>query len=317
MPENIIHGLSETFCAVDLVILDSNQQGVTGLSPTVRIQRNSDELWSDFDDSSFKAVPVTPTVVMLPVDAIKAPGLYRYVFTRADWGESGEEGYTFVYHNAAPATIGDDSDVHRWVKIAAGDVCGQYQVTVYVKEDTTLAAIVGCDVDIWNGVVGVVGSVRYVRKTTDSLGRVIVWLDAGTYRVYLSDPTHTAFSVPELLVVSGNGSTTFRGNAFNPGHSPSTSIRIYSWEYKADGHTPVVGATLWTWPTAEGSYTVSGGVGHREQKMSIVTDSDGYWYIDVVPGMSYEWDMKATRGKTFMRIVTSEDVSSVQFEDLL
>lgn len=194
---------------------------------------------------------------------------------------------------------------------------GEHQVTIYIKESTTTAAIPGCDVDIWNGIVGVAGSKRIVRKTTDSIGRVVIWLDAGTYRVYLNDPTHTSFSIPELLTVSSSGSTTFLGDAFNPGHAPANSIRIYSWEYKADGHTPVVGATLWAWPTEEGGYTSSGGVGHREQKVSMVTDADGYWYVDVVPGMSYEFDLKSTRGKVFMRITTPTAASSIQFEDLL
>ena len=86
---------------------------------------------------------------------------------------------------------------------------GQYRVYVYLKERTTLAALVGVDVDVWTGIAGDSGSVRYVRRETDGLGRATFWLDDGTYRIYIHDPTHTEFTYPETLEVTGHMNQSF------------------------------------------------------------------------------------------------------------
>jgi len=311
-----MHTLDEASCHAELRILDNDNAGVTLQTPTVRIQRVSDGLWADFADNTFSAAPVTPTTVMTEVSVATAPGLYHYEFVRDDWDEEDEEVYLFVYKNTG-VYDGDDSDLHRWVEISSVDVVGQYQVIIFVKESTTLDAIVACDVDVWTGIAGAVGAVRYVRKQTDTVGRVVTWLDAGTYRIYLHDPTHTSFTYPESVTVSGNGTVTLYGDAFNAGVSPASTIRIYDWEHYADGATPLVGAGVSAWPTDEGSYKTWGGLGHRSLKVTSTTDADGYWYLDLAHGIDYTFDLEDIRGKVYERITTPTTGASAQLRTLL
>ena len=176
-----------------------------------------------------------------------------------------------------------------------------YQVTLTAQLAGSGTPVVGCEVDVWTTEMGGSG-VRYVKGVTDSSGQFQFLAGAATYYVYLFDPAHTVFTVPETIVVTGVSVFTLEGAAFAPGHVVPGAVTVYDWEHLADGRTAIEGAAVAAWPTDKGEYWSAGGIGHREDKARVTTDATGYWELVLVPGKEYDFDLQATRSIVYRRV---------------
>lgn len=116
--------------------------------------------------------------------------------------------------------------------------------------------------------------------TSDSQGRGFFALDNGVYCVRLYKPGWQ-FSVPETLRVDGDEDTTYYAPAFDPGQPPQASLcRVYGWIYDINNE-PLTGtkieAGIKRMPLRYQNLIIS------PYHKSTVTDSDGYWYLDLYP----------------------------------
>lgn len=116
--------------------------------------------------------------------------------------------------------------------------------------------------------------------TSDSQGRGFFALDEGTYCVRLYKPGWQ-FSLPETLRVDQDEDTAYYAEAFDPGSPAQANLcRVYGWVYDIN-HQPIVGvkveAEIRSVPVRYQSLVIS------PYRKSIVTDDEGFWYLDVYP----------------------------------
>jgi hypothetical protein len=116
--------------------------------------------------------------------------------------------------------------------------------------------------------------------TSDSQGRGFFALDNGVYRVRLYKPGWQ-FVVPETLTVDGDEDTIYYAQAFDPGMPPQASLcRVYGWVYDINDQ-PVVGtkieAGIKRVPLRYQNVLIS------PYHTSALTDTQGFWYLDVYP----------------------------------
>jgi len=88
------------------------------------------------------------------------------------------------------------------------------------------------------------------------------------------------------------------------------TVGVYDWEYGADGETPMVGYRVVAYPSTKGAYKSWGGIAHKPGKVVVVTDAEGYWYMDVAQDMKYDFDLTSTRNRIFTNVLTPESGSA-------
>lgn len=158
-----------------------------------------------------------------------------------------------------------------WERKYGSSGAGQYKVTIFVKDDTAQEVPI---VDASVYFLTEDESLVLDEQVTDSNGRVITYLTSGTYKVRISDLSHTSFQNPYTLRVTGDTTQTYKGTRFSPGQVQSNTVRVYSWEYMADGVTPVANARIVAYPTEAGEWQASGGIGYNLVGVKKVTETD-------------------------------------------
>ena len=119
--------------------------------------------------------------------------------------------------------------------------------------------------------------------TSDSQGRGFFALDEGVYCVRLQR-SGWQFTLPETLIVDGDEDTTYYAEAFDPGLPPQASLcRVYGWVYDINDQ-PMAGtkieAGIRTVPLRYQNVVIS------PYYKSMLTDNDGFWYMDLYPNLS-------------------------------
>lgn len=83
--------------------VNANGDGITGLSPTIRIQRDNGD-YLDNNDNSWQAAPVVVDHPMTEVDAARKPGEYNFTFDPSGTtGVNDEDKYIFRTDGTAAA----------------------------------------------------------------------------------------------------------------------------------------------------------------------------------------------------------------------
>lgn len=151
---------------------------------------------------------------------------------------------------------------------------GASQVTVNIQ-DLASVPVQGAQVDIYDST----NTTFLTRHFTDINGQVTIAIDDGTYAVRIWASGY-AFTVPETLVVSGDGSATFQGQSFLSPSAPSGPDKCVIFGQVLDaGGSPVVGAEVdanGVTPQAGGGYIIG------PQIASTITDASGYFELELL-----------------------------------
>ena len=113
-------------------------------------------------------------------------------------------------------------------------------------------------------------------------GLVVLSLDAATYRIWSSKSGYSFSPLPDSAVVTSPSVVdTIWGNYFDPGSPPLPFLcRVYGWIEDLSGagiNGATVTANVRKTPLRYGSVIVS------PYFRSTVTDTSGYWYLDLIP----------------------------------
>jgi hypothetical protein len=200
---------------------------------------------------------------------------------------------------------------------------GGSQVTLTIEDDATSDPINGVTIVVRNSTSDIV----MVFGLTDSLGKYVFDIPDDTYKITVSKPGAYNFSSsPFTLVVSGTTTQTYQGTAFAPG-SPGnpTLCRVFGYikditgtneqDVKVIAELRVRGA----WDT-----DVSPNVQIGDMVAEAVSDSNGYWLLDLLPNADidpadtvYAFNFRDNDGKwEYKATVTVPDQTSVDFATL-
>lgn len=151
---------------------------------------------------------------------------------------------------------------------------GASQVTINVQ-DLSGNPVQGAQVDIFNGA----NTTFLSRHFTDVAGQVVIAIDDGTYAVRIWASGY-AFTVPETLTVSGDGSATFQGQSFLSPSAPSGPDKCVIFGQVLDvGGNPVVGAEVDAYATTP---QVGGGYIIGPQIADTITNAQGYFELELL-----------------------------------
>lgn len=152
--------------------------------------------------------------------------------------------------------------------------------------------------------------------STDNDGRADFNLDAGSYLLSATAPGYT-FAPFDTLVVDGPTVDTIRGWRFDPGEPLFEAFcRVWGYLFDAAGE-PDEGVTVSAWLPG-GITTYSNGI-IVPNPVATVTDSDGYFYLDLLPSDSlgapeeshrYEFTISRPDGTILRRRLTVPDSST-------
>ena len=167
-----------------------------------------------------------------------------------------------------PATFG--AAINNCCATAAG----ASQVTINVQ-DLSSNPVQGAQVDIFDST----NTTFLSRHFTDVAGQFNIAIDDGTYAVRIWASGY-AFTVPETLTVSGDGSATFQGQSFLSPSAPSGPDKCVIFGQVLDvGGTPVVGAEVDAYATTP---QVGGGYIIGPQIASTITNTQGYFELELL-----------------------------------
>ncbi|UCE25532.1 MAG: carboxypeptidase regulatory-like domain-containing protein [Candidatus Zixiibacteriota bacterium] len=184
-------------------------------------------------------------------------------------------------------------------------------------------SIVAYDSTVDQVIPGVVTAVRNLDQTsllavgrTDPEGVVSFNLDAGSYLLVASASGYL-FQTPVTIEVTGSSNDTVFGEQFDPGlPSSPTLCRVYGYLYDLNGNPDqdvTVSATLPSGVVRFGGIIVS------PHRVSTVTDSEGYFSLDLIPstaltpsGTLYEFAVSRTDGTILRQRLTVPDAGSWQ-----
>lgn len=170
-------------------------------------------------------------------------------------------------HNT-PATFGGA------INNCCATAAGASQVVINIQ-DLASAAVQGAQVDIFDAT----NTTFLSRHFTDVAGQVTIAIDDGTYAVRIWASGY-AFTVPETLVVSGDGSATFQGQSFLSPSAPSGPDKCVIFGQVLDvGGSPVVGAEVDAYavtPQVGGGYVIG------PQVASTITNTMGYFELELL-----------------------------------
>ena len=142
-----------------------------------------------------------------------------------------------------------------------------------------VAPIPYVDVSVYN----VPGTVFLLGGTTDGLGELILSLDDGTYQVRLRKAGVT-FTLPEVLVVSGDTSQEYEGIASVVGIPADSDIcRVYTYCYDQAGDDPLPAVTATAQITTK-PYYHSSKYHSLSSEVGVYDPETGLLYWDIVQG---------------------------------
>lgn len=160
------------------------------------------------------------------------------------------------------------------INACCATAAGASQVTINIQ-DLSSNPVQGAQVDFYDAT----NTTFLTRHFTDINGQVVVAIDDGTYAVRIWASGY-AFTVPETLVVSGDGSATFQGQSFLSPTAPSGPDKCVIYGQVLDaGGAPVVGAEVdanAVTPQAGGGYIIG------PQIASTITDAAGYFELELL-----------------------------------
>ena len=160
------------------------------------------------------------------------------------------------------------------INACCATAAGASQVTVNIQ-DLSSNPVQGAQVDFYDAT----NTTFLTRHFTDINGQVVVAIDDGTYAVRIWASGY-AFTVPETLLVLGDGSATFQGQSFLSPTAPSGPDKCVIYGQILDaGGSPVVGAEVdanAVTPQAGGGYIIG------PQIASTITDAAGYFELELL-----------------------------------
>lgn len=167
-----------------------------------------------------------------------------------------------------PATFG------HAINTCCATSSGASQVTINVQ-DLSSNPVQGAQVDIFDAS----NTTFLSRYFTDVAGQVDIAIDDGTYAVRIWASGY-AFTVPETLVVAGDGSATFQGQSFLSPSAPSGPDKCVIFGQVLDiGGSPVVGAEVDAYATTP---QIGGGYIIGPQIASTITNTQGYFELELL-----------------------------------
>lgn len=211
-------------------------------------------------------------------------------------------------HNNA-ATFGDylDTDVS-----GLGPGAGAYAVVLVAYDSSTLQPVGGVSISVRN----LAQTALIATGATDANGQLTVNVNAGSYVVAATAPAYV-FEASDTLVVGGAAVDTSFGYPFDPGSPASPALcRVYGYLYDISG-LPVSGIQVAA-GLPSGVVQASGMI-VSPYTVSTVTDSVGYFYLDLLPsddlvpiGSEYEFSLTRKVGAILRQRMTVPDQSSWQ-----
>lgn len=163
-----------------------------------------------------------------------------------------------------------------------GTGSGTNTVTVTLQEALGTPKIPNATVAVKNQA----GDTLLATGTTDSNGQVQFLLDNGTYTIYKQKLGSYSFTNPETLVVSGNTNASYIGTPISvSAPTQANTCRIFIWAKNPN-------ETLMT--SLEGTAKVVvlpfkyNGSLYRGASIAFQKHNDGYWYIDIVYGVTVD-----------------------------
>lgn len=254
----------------------------------------------------------------MPADWLTASGLKADAVTEIQGGLATSTAMTAAFTEIKGATWSASTDTLEAIRNATtGTGAGLPTATITVKDTNGAgAAVSGVVVYVYDST----NTTMLARGTTNGSGiaAIIVPGDA-TYKVRLFKSAYTQSTNPNTIAVSGDTAAEFYMTAFSVGTPSPSAVRIYSWEFKSDGVTPAASAAVAAWPSDRGAHHDDGGIAYGETnttlKATATTDANGYWYLDLYPGVEYDFDLSATRDKIYEEITTP--AANGQLEDLI
>jgi hypothetical protein len=160
------------------------------------------------------------------------------------------------------------------INACCATAAGASQVTVNIQ-DLSSTPVQGAQVDIFDST-----NVNFLtRHWTDVNGQVVIAIDDGTYSVRIWASGY-AFTVPETLTVSGDGSVTYQGQSFLSPSEPSGADKCVIYGIVLDaGGNPIVGAEVEAYavtPQDEGGYIIGPLI------VDTITDTSGYFELELL-----------------------------------
>ncbi|GAB4328013.1 MAG: hypothetical protein Kow0074_23710 [Candidatus Zixiibacteriota bacterium] len=219
------------------------------------------------------------------------------------------------YQVLVRARVGNRTPITNYAyTVAPSDPCagsGPAACTLRVLRtsgvDTT--AVAGAAVRVYNSEFSATVAVA----STDLNGRAIVYVPPDTVAIIASHPAHTIAA--KVIAVDIDGvSDTIWATAFDPGAPSSPDVcRVYGWVSDLAGDTIVgatVGARITSAPLRYGNVVIS------PYTVTTVTDSTGYWFLDLIPSSSltpdtthYELTIRYPSGAILRQDVTVPDTT--------
>jgi len=164
---------------------------------------------------------------------------------------------------------------------------GAYACSLYYFDAADTTAIQGSTTRAMNSTQTATSAIG----VSNSIGLVVLSLDAATYRIWSSKAGYSFLPLPDSVVVSDPSVVdTIWGNYFDPGSPPLPYLcRVYGWVTDLSGagiSRATVTANVRKSPFRYGSVIIS------PYFRSTETDTGGYWYLDLIP--SHDLDPSTT-----------------------
>lgn len=215
----------------------------------------------------------------------------------------------------APAKAGDEmnleDDAITAAKVATGVIVGTSPTAGEFTVNITVTDVDTSD-PIPNVFVIIKGSNDVTpidQNTTDENGIAQFAINAGSFKVHLALPPAYESAV-EDLTISTNTNVSYALTPIVIGAPTSPNLcRVYGYEYQ-DGNA-VVNRTLYSQLTRLPQTTSSAMVVLEGVRQSTVTDTNGFWYFDLVRGKTYQIQNSLAAGVDLNILIP--DASSINF----
>ncbi len=192
---------------------------------------------------------------------------------------------------------------------------GNHLCSLYVFTRNDTAAVSKCDIKILNSAGNSTEGLWY----TSSNGVAVFSLMNGGYIISPFKAGYSFEGIPFNLTIDGGPvCDTIWASKFDPGPSPSPDLcRVYGWVF-GTGYDSLIGVTvqakLKQMPVRYGSIVLS------PYEKSTVTDSAGYWYLDLIPNedidpsnTKYQFTIYYSSGTVVRKEITVPKQSSWEF----
>ena len=206
------------------------------------------------------------SALVADIDGVGHPGVYSVLITAISDATGGRLRTSFR----------ESFQIVSWELGAIGPGSGKYACSFAVYDSATMTPIPHANLSVRN----LSQSVLIASGETDSEGIVTFNLDADSFLV-LASVTGYVFYGGDTIAVTASGTDTVYGCSFDPG-SPSLPglCRVYGFLYDVKGEplaAVAVSASLPSGVTRAGATVIS------PFKVSTLTDSLGYFYLDLIP----------------------------------